>query len=285
MKYAILNADFRDTLAAARGAGGAHLVATSPPYPDARTCYEGLKWEDYQALGDAVLDALVPGGHCLLNLGSPVRQLRDGHGTERNPLPYRVMLDWIDRVGLTCPDVLVFGRDGLPGEYLGRFRSDHEPLFWFRRPGETWQLDKPNDRTAPYRMSASARERNGSLKGPTNGNAILSGRTRGTVWGYGSVGHGQTGDGDIGAQGHPARWPYRLAADIVKCFTAPGDLVVDPFLGGGTTLCAACDTRRRFIGGDLDGQWAARSQELADNRYSQLTIQGRLAVSCSAADV
>ena len=50
--------------------------------------------------------ALLPGGHCLLNISAPVRQLREGHGTERDMLPFRLLLDWADRVGLTVPDTL-----------------------------------------------------------------------------------------------------------------------------------------------------------------------------------
>ena len=59
-EYAVRCGDFRETLAAARGQ--ATLIAMSPPYPDARTCYESLEWEDYQALGDAVKAALGPLG-------------------------------------------------------------------------------------------------------------------------------------------------------------------------------------------------------------------------------
>ncbi len=92
------------------------------------------------------------------------------------------------------------------------------------------------------------------------------------MWGYGVVGSTSMGDADLEAQNHPARWPYRLAADIVACFSDIGDLVCDPFVGGGTTLCAACDGDRRFIGGDLKKEWAGKSLELADRRYSQMTI-------------
>ena len=41
-------------------------------------------------------------------------------------------------------------------------------------------------------------------------------------------------------------------ADIVRRFTKPGELIVDPFLGGGTTARVALDLGRRFIGADID---------------------------------
>ncbi len=40
---------------------------------------------------------------------------------------------------------------------------------------------------------------------------------------------------------------------LVKILTEPGDLVVDPFLGSGTTAVACVQTGRRFVGGDVDG--------------------------------
>lgn len=271
--YRVLCADFRETLTAAEGR--AVLVATSPPYPSsARTCYGSLAWEDYQALGDAVLDALAPGGHCLLNLSAPIRQLREGHGTERDPMPFRVFLDWYDRVGLTAPDVLAFGRKGLPGGYIGRFRSDWEPMFWFRKPGQP-VLFKERLKTPSIRWDPGGRPTRHTTRdgGTFERLSNACGDThRGTVWQYGAIGCGQTGDMDLEAQGHPARWPYRLAADIVACFSDVGDLVVDPFVGGGTTLCAACDGDREFLGGDNSEEWAAKSLELADRRYAQMTL-------------
>jgi len=274
--YQILAADFRATLAAANGQ--AALIATSPPYPSgARTCYGQLKWQDYQDLGDAVKAALLPGGHCLLNLSAPVRQMRDGHGTERDPMPFRVLLDWIDRVGLTAPDTLAFGRQGWPGIFPGRFRCDWEPLLWFRRPGTPLPIhvDRLWVPTDSYRSPCSGREPGGEIVRTKERRTVEAGRNPGTYWGYGPVGGQQTGDLDLEAQGHPARWPYKLAADIVACFSGVGDLVIDPFLGGGTTLCTACDGDRRFLGGDLSPEWALKSAELAKRRYSQQSLFGR----------
>lgn len=45
---------------------------------------------------------------------------------------------------------------------------------------------------------------------------------------------------------------YSGMADIVKRFTNPGDVILDPFLGGGTTGVAAVTLGRRFIGADIE---------------------------------
>ena len=247
--------DFRETLALCEGA--ADLVFTSPPYCDARTYGMAVSWgmEEYAALGDAVFAALRPGGHALINVDAPVREWRPGFGTERGFHPWRLMLDWAERVGFRVPDRLAFGRMGLPGAYSGRFRNDWEPLLWFQKPGGEGWMDRDALATdaawpePPRAPGVKGRRPDGTLVvEPTSGHTKIN---RGTVWNYGSIGGGQTGAPDIEAQNHPARWPYKLAEDIVRCFCPPGGLACDPFVGAGTSAVAAMEHGRRFIGGDL----------------------------------
>ena len=54
---------------------------------------------------------------------------------------------------------------------------------------------------------------------------------------------------------HPAQKPLALLERILMASSNEGDLVLDPFLGSGTTALAAQQTRRRFIGLEADLQW------------------------------
>jgi hypothetical protein len=276
--------DYRETLALCEGK--ADLVACSPPYCDARTYGAAVSWTmtDYAALGDAVFAALRPGGHALINVDAPVREWRPGFGTERGFHAWDLMLDWARRVGSRVPDRLAFGRLGLPGAYSGRFRNDWEPLLWFVKPGGDPFLDK-RALAAPARWPEDARV--STTKGRrADGSQVVEPTTgfdtvqRGTLWECGSVGAGQSGALDIEAANHPARWPYKLAEDIVRCFCPPDGLVCDPFLGAGTTLIAALEHGRRFVGGDLlarqdDGKpWIDVAASVADERFKQTRLFG-----------
>lgn len=278
-RYTLMQADFRDTLAAV--AGQADLVLCSPPYADARTYGMNCNWTmaEYAALGDAVFDALKPGGHALINVDAPVRKWRrlcepcgrmtgadvcprcsgktvDG-GTERGFHPWQLQADWAERVGFRVPDRLAFGRAGFPGAYSGRFRNDWEPLLWLQKPGEEgffdrWglaSLSKEDSRGKP----ASGRKSDGThYRQVAKGKAVEEGVThRGTLWDYERAGEAQTGAPDIEAENHPARWPFKLAEDIIRCFCPPDGLAVDPFVGAGTSCAAAVAHGRRFHGGDL----------------------------------
>ena len=286
--------DYRETLALCEGM--ADLVFTSPPYADARTYGMGCNWTDadYAALGDAVFAALRPGGHALINVDAPVREWRPGFGTERGLHPWRMMLDWAERVGFRVPDRLAFARFGVPGQYVGRFRNDWESLFWFQRPGDDGWFDRAPlaERVDPYARASMGRhhvrtgeryERNRLAQSPS---AIDGVKHRGTLWDYGNQAPGNSGAPEIEAQGHPARWPYKLAEDIIRCFCPPDGLACDPFVGAGTSAAAALDHGRRFVGGDLgsrtpdaarglDGApWVDVAARVLDERFKQQRLFG-----------
>ncbi len=60
---------------------------------------------------------------------------------------------------------------------------------------------------------------------------------------------------------HPTQKPVALLERIVLSSTNPGDLVLDPFMGSGTTAVAACKLERRFVGLDADGKWVALTEK------------------------
>lgn len=56
-------------------------------------------------------------------------------------------------------------------------------------------------------------------------------------------------------QGHPTAKPLAMVGDWVRLFTNPGDVILDPFAGSGTTLRASLDNGRRAIGVELEERY------------------------------
>jgi DNA modification methylase len=79
------------------------------------------------------------------------------------------------------------------------------------------------------------------------------GRTRTNVWTYpGASNFGGRGGNENVLELHPTVKPVALVADAIRDTTARGDIVLDPFLGSGTTIIAAERTGRRCFGVELD---------------------------------
>lgn len=68
---------------------------------------------------------------------------------------------------------------------------------------------------------------------------------------------------------HPAVFPIALPTKCIQLFTHKGELVLDPFVGIGTTLIGARDTGRNAVGFDLKGEYI----DFANKRLSQKTLQ------------
>ncbi|MEM1335254.1 MAG: site-specific DNA-methyltransferase, partial [Actinomycetota bacterium] len=61
--------------------------------------------------------------------------------------------------------------------------------------------------------------------------------------------------------GHPAPFPVALVERCVHLFTYEGDVVLDPFMGSGTTAVAATKTGRRYVGYDTDATYVKAARE------------------------
>jgi hypothetical protein len=68
-----------------------------------------------------------------------------------------------------------------------------------------------------------------------------------------------------GGHGHMTEKPIELMRELVSLFTDPGELILDPFMGSGTTLRAAKDLGRRAIGIELEEKYC----EIAVQRLAQ----------------
>ena len=74
-------------------------------------------------------------------------------------------------------------------------------------------------------------------------------------------------------EGHPTAKPLPLVAKWVRWFSNPGDTILDPFVGSGTTLRAAKDEGRHAIGVELEERYC----EIAAKRLTQDTLFGGVA--------
>ena len=89
-------------------------------------------------------------------------------------------------------------------------------------------------------------------------------RYRYNIWKY-NVGKNQTGD-DLAFE-HPAPFPEQLANDHILSWSNEGDLVLDPFMGSGTTAKMAKLNNRNYIGFEISKEYC----EIAERRLKYVT--------------
>jgi DNA modification methylase len=70
--------------------------------------------------------------------------------------------------------------------------------------------------------------------------------------------------------GHPAPFPVELPRRLIELYTYRDDLVLDPFMGSGSTAVAAVRTERHYAGFDTDPDYVARAEERIGDARRQL---------------
>ncbi len=74
---------------------------------------------------------------------------------------------------------------------------------------------------------------------------------------------------------HPAMFPTELASRVIKLYTNPGDLVLDPFMGSGTTAVAAIECGRHFVGFEQSAKYV----EVAYSKVQKAVFDSSIADS------
>lgn len=84
---------------------------------------------------------------------------------------------------------------------------------------------------------------------------------------------------------HPATYPISLARQCIELFTHEGELVLDPFVGSGTTLVAARDVERNAIGFDLLDKYIELSDSRLEGLGALLTDTQQIAICDDARNI
>lgn len=79
-------------------------------------------------------------------------------------------------------------------------------------------------------------------------------------------------DKKTGNKLHPTQKPVPLVEYLLSKFSNEGDLIIDPFMGSGTTGVAACNLNRSFIGIELDPEYFKIAQKRIEAAEAQISF-------------
>ena len=229
------------------------LVITSPPYDDLRTYNDSSKWDFnvFKEVASELVRVLKPGGVIMWNVADATI---DGGESGSS---FRQALHFVD-LGLRLHDTMIYEKTGIAfasGPHSVRYSQAFEYCFILSKgkpKSVNIIMDKPNVWAGTKSWgNARARAKDGELKVSDNKTKeIREFGARTNIWRIkNSGGFGQS---DKRAYDHPATMPQDLAKDHILSWSNEGDLVLDPFMGSGTTARMSIVTGRDYIGFEVD---------------------------------
>ena len=219
--------------------GSVDLTVTSPPYDNLRT-YEGdLQWGEHiwKEVFVQLYRVTKKGGVVVWVVGDATINGSESGTSFKQAL-------WAKECGFNLHDTMIYQKAGTGacGSNLSYWQS-FEYMFVFSK-GKPTTINRIQDQVNARAGTVCTRGRvakNGAEKDLAR-RVIPAMSVRTNVWRFLA---GNNGDDKVS---HPAKFPEALASDHIKSWSSVGDLILDPFMGSGTTGAMAKRHGRRFIG-------------------------------------
>jgi site-specific DNA-methyltransferase (adenine-specific) len=251
--------------------GCVDLIVTSPPYADQRKqVYGGVHPDEYVEwflpISAELKRVLKPTGSFVLNIKERVVN------GERHTYVLELILTMREQGWLWTEEYIWHKKNTYPGKWPNRFRDAWERCLHFTKqkqfkmfqeavmvPMGEWRharLRKLNENDLRRDVS-----RVGSGFGKRVANWI------GREWAYPTnVLHMAT---ECYNRHHAATFPVDLPAWFIRLFTEPGDVVLDPFIGSGTTAVACVRLGRRYIGVEWNPEYVQVARQRLETESRQ----------------
>lgn len=220
------------------------LVVTSPPYDNLRD-YRDFKFP-FKKIAKCLYNILKPGGVIVWVVGDQTKELSESGSSFKQALYFK-------RIGFHLYDTMIYQKNVALYQNNPRYDQEFEYMFIFtKNKPDTFNpimvkcnYYKPGTTQDHKKLRSAAGKDKGQM--PKRDKIISSKKykKKGNVWKYKI---GSTMASDKIAFKHPAIFPDQLAYDHILSWSNPGDIVLDPMCGSGTTIKMAQILKRRWIG-------------------------------------
>jgi adenine-specific DNA-methyltransferase len=235
-----------------------HLTVTSPPYNIGKEYEEPIPLENYvkwcRLWMTEIYRLTTSNGALWLNLGYTQIPNR----AKAVPLPY---LLWDKSPFYLIQEIVWNYGAGVAGKNF--FSPRNEKFLWYVKNENqyTFNLDDVRDPDVKY----PNQKKNGKIK------VNPLGKNPTDVWQFPKVTSGKNRASKERTE-HPAQFPTAVIERIIKASTNKGDVVLDPFLGSGTTAIAAINLKRPVVGFEIKENYC----EIAATRIERYLEQQRI---------
>ncbi|MDR2861585.1 MAG: site-specific DNA-methyltransferase [Syntrophobacterales bacterium] len=226
------------------------LIVTSPPYANQRqSTYGGVSVDEYVKwflpISNELLRVLKPTGTFILNIKEKVV------GGERSTYVMELIIEMRKQGWFWTEEFIWHKKNCFPGKWSNRFRDAWERLLQFNKckkfnmyqdavkvPIGDWAKDRLKN------LSETDKIRDNAKNGSGFGKNVSNWVGKETVYPTNVV-HLAT---ECSNKNHSATFPRELPEWFIKLFTQENDIVLDPFMGSGTTIEVANRMKRNAIG-------------------------------------
>ncbi|MCX6379667.1 MAG: site-specific DNA-methyltransferase [Armatimonadetes bacterium] len=261
-----------DCLSALKGMppNSVDLIVTSPPYADSRkSTYGGIHPDKYVEwflpIAAELRRVLKPEGSFVLNIKEKAVN------GERHTYVIELILELKKQGWLWTEEYLWHKKNCAPGKWPNRFRDSWERCLHFNKQKAFAMYQEavmvPMGDWAKKRLqnlSETDKIRDTSKAGSGFGKNVSNWLERDMAYPT-NVLHLAT---ECANKNHSAAYPEDLPAWFIKLFTQPGDLVLDPFLGSGTTCVAAKKLGRDYLGIEIKEEYFQLAQAQVSQHFS-----------------
>ncbi len=230
------------------------LIVTSPPYADNRKkTYGGISPDNYVGWflpkSAEFLRILKPNGTFILNIKEKVVK------GERHTYVLELIMALRQQGWLWTEEYIWHKKNSYPGKWPNRFRDAWERCLQFNKsrkfnmyqdavmvPMGDWAKTRLKNLSEVDKTRDESKVQSGFGKNVSNWSAREKAYPTNVL-------HMAT---ESSNQRHSAVFPKALPEWFIRLFTKPGDIVLDPFIGSGTTALAAKELGRQYIGVDVN---------------------------------
>lgn len=233
------------------------LTVTSPPYDNLRT-YGGSidQWsfKKFQDIAKELYRVTKNGGVIAWVVGDKVENGSKSLTSFTQALYFK-------EIGFNIYDIIIYKKSSPSPPHKNRYFNSFEYMFVLSK-GKPMTVnllkDRPNKCAGTSSGVITRRENDGTL---TTKKAIYINDfgTRTNIWEY-DVGNNKSTTDKIAFE-HPAIFPEKLVQDHIMSWSNRGDLVLDPFMGSGTTAKMSILNNRNYIGFELDKRYCEIANE------------------------
>ena len=229
-----------------------NLIVTSPPYSDRRkSSYGGIPTEKYVKwflpISDQLKRVLKPDGSFVINI-------KEGANGQKETYVIELILALKEQGWLWVEEYMWRKTTSMPGKWPNRFRDGWERCLHFTKNKKFNMYQEevmvPIGDWAKKRMSSLSKNDKKRTRSSTNsgfGRNLLMWKDREMVYPDNVLVFAPI----CNNKGHSAVFPKELPMWFIKLFTKKGDMVLDPFIGSGTSAIASIELERKFLGIEL----------------------------------